>query len=243
MKNDHLDGKLLSDQWLLLERAASADEQMAGEAISEICKWYWAPLYVFARGRGMGGEDAVGMVQIVFEGLLDKDLIKRVDVVRGRLRTFFRTVVDRVVLMRESGDCAQEGGGGQVKLSFDQGREEEWLGGELLETVTAESLFDKRWALSVLEQSLLKMRAGYVKKGKGEVFDVLKPYLGWSMGEDSYGEVAQRLRLSEGAVKVAVHRLRQTYKEILQRQVADTIGSSDAELIKEEITHLFTALS
>ncbi len=113
----------------------------------------------------------------------------------------------------------------------------------LIVLVALDSLFEKRWALSVLEQTLLSIRAGYERKGKEIVFDALKPHLGWSAGEESYGEVAQRLQMSEGAVKVAVHRLRGKYKKTLQSQVAGTIGSSDSELIREEITYLFSALS
>ncbi len=243
MKSDHPDGKFYSTQWTLVERASSGDVEVADEAIAEICKRYWAPLYVFARCKGMSEADAEDAVQIFFTELLDKRLIEKADSEKGKLRTFFLTVMDRTIKIKKRGESAQKRGGGQITFSIDQAREEQWYNSEPTESATPESLFEKRWALSVLEQALSSIREGYEKKGKEKVFDALKPHLGWSAGEESYGEVAKRLQMTEGAVKVAVYRLRQKYKETLQRQIADTIGTSDSELIREEITHLFSALS
>ncbi len=243
MKGDLTDEEFQNIQWTLVERAGDADAAVAQEAVSEICKRYWAMLYVFSRCKELDVSDAKDAVQIFFSELLNKDLIEEIDAEKGKLRTFFLTLMERAVLIKKKGESAQESAGEQIISSIDQAREEEWYNSEATEGVSAESLFEKRWALSVLEHALLSIRAGYERKGKEIVFDALKPHLGWSAGEESYGEVAQRLQMSEGAVKVAVHRLRGKYKKTLQSQVAGTIGSSDSELIREEITYLFSALS
>jgi len=169
--------------------------------------------------------------------------MKKVDQQKGKLRTFFLTVVERIILQKQRGEMAQKRGGGIVTFSMDQAKEEEWFMSEPSDGCSPESLYDKRWALSILEQSLVSLRRGYEKKGKADLFDALKSHLGWSEGEQSYAQIGKEHEMNEGAIKVAVYRLRKQYKECLQSQIADTIGTNDQSQIKEEIEHLFAALA
>jgi len=235
--------KFQSTHWTLIERAVSSDKKEADQALTIIFQSYWPPLYVFARYKGLSVEDAEDVVQKFFSDLCEKGLLEKACPEKGKLRTFFLTVVERLILQKTRGDLAQKRGGGQTTFSIDQAREEKWINSEPLENKNPESIFDKRWALAVLEQALLALREEYLKKDNASLFDSLKSHLGWSEGEDSYENIARNHQMTEGAVRVAVYRLRKKYKGALETQIAETIGSANKELIREEIEHLFAAIA
>jgi RNA polymerase sigma-70 factor (ECF subfamily) len=220
-------------QWSLIARAAGETAQ-SREALTALCEAYWTPLYAFARRKGMAAEDAQDRTQSFFVMLLESDVLVRADPSRGRFRTYLLTVFQRFLINQHQYDQALKRGGGRphVSLSFEAAeREYQRDPGHAL---TAERLYEKRWALTLLDRVLDKLREKYAAKGRGEWFDALQPFLaGAEAADEELAETAERLGLSTGAARVATHRLRKQYRELLRHEVAQTLaddGDVDAEL-------------
>ncbi len=207
-----------------------------------LCERYWNPLYVFVRRKGYGPEDTEDAVQGFFALLIEHDWLERADESKGKLRTFFLTLLDRHLAGEWRKANALKRGGGNPTVSFDRCQAEDWYGAEPLENLTPEAIYDKRWALSVLEQTLMEMENHYKEEKQPERFAAMKPFLGWNNDEQSQGEAARGLGMSAGAFKVAIHRMRKRYRDQLHQTVAHTLQTADKEEIKSEIQHLFAAL-
>jgi RNA polymerase sigma-70 factor (ECF subfamily) len=236
---DPVPGVFHPTRWSLVLRARGEGEP-ARRALAELCQAYWFPLYAWCRRHGLPPADAEDAVQGFLLEALRKNLFAAADAERGRLRAFLLTGLRRHVRDERRREWAERRGGGRL-VSFDATEAESWYRQAGAEGADADALFDRQWALAVLERALRRVEAQAIARGKQEEFTALRPFLDSPGEAGAYTAVGARLGLTEGAVKVAVHRLRGRFAEALHAEVADT-GAEGAG-IDEEIRHLRLALS
>ncbi len=207
-------------------------------ALEMLCRSYWYPLYAFVRRNGNGVHDSQDLVQEFFSRLLEKDWLDGLDRDRGRFRTFLMMAMKRFLANEWKAAQRLKRGGGAVVLSLDWEGAEERYAAEPVELPDEATVFDRRWALTLLERTLERLEG---EQGSAEVFAVLKPSFTLDRGEFDCAGAASQLSMSEGAVRVAVHRLRKRYREIFREEIAHTVASpADVE---GEIHHLVEVLA
>ncbi|MEZ5300352.1 MAG: sigma-70 family RNA polymerase sigma factor [Verrucomicrobiales bacterium] len=233
------DGQFPATRWSLVLRARGADERAAGRALSELCGAYWYPLYVYARRVGNGAEDAEDLTQGFFARLLEKDYFAEADQRRGRLRSFLLASFKHYMHDEWDKSRAQKRGGGETPLSIDAAMAEERYRLEPQDKASPDVVYERRWALTALENFVGALRDDYAAAGKAEVFDALQPHLTGD-AEGGYAGAAEKLGISEGAARVAAHRLRKRYGEVMRREIAQTVETEDE--VDDEIRTLFAAL-
>lgn len=209
-------------------------------ALETLCQIYWYPLYAFVRRQGRSAADAQDLVQEFFVRLLDKDYLQAADQQLGRFRSFLLTIFKRFLFNQVKYDSAQKRGGGHTVLSLDFESGEQRFQLEPVDQWTPERLFERRWALTLLDHVLEKLGDDYRDKGKEELFNELRIFLTASNAAPSYKEIAAKVNLAEGAVKVAVHRMRERYRNLLRTQIADTVAND--EEVDDELNHLLRSL-
>lgn len=223
---------------VVLAAAGRSDSTHARDALEKLCRNYWLPIYVFVRRQGHNSHDAQDLTQEFFARLLEKNYLAGVHREKGRFRSFLLASVKHFLANEWDKAKAQKRGGGHVPISIDTTIGENSLGLEPADVLTAEKIFERRWALALLDQVLRRLREEYTRDGKEKQFEQLKPTLTEASRSVPYVEIAAQLGTSEGAVKVAVHRLRQRYRELLRAEIADTASEID-----DEIRSLFAALA
>jgi RNA polymerase sigma-70 factor (ECF subfamily) len=227
--------------WSLVVQAAQRRTDEGQAALAELCRIYWYPLYDFARRRGHSEEDAKDLTQGFFALLLTDGALARADPARGRFRTFLLAIFDHHRAREFARATRQKRGGGCELLSLDALQTAEAR--HQAEPATADSpekIFDRKWALSLLEQTLAAVQHEYAAAGKGALIEALKVILWGGRGEVRYAAIAEQLGMTEAAIKVAVHRLRQRFREQLRCEVTKTLlRPEDAD---DELRHLFAAL-
>lgn len=226
---------------VVLAAAGQADSTRARDALERLCRNYWLPIYAFVRRQGNNPHDAQDLTQEFFARLLEKNYLAHADREKGRFRSFLLASVKHFLANEWDKAKAQKRGGGFTLISIDTALGESSLGSEPADILTAEKIFDRRWALALLEQVLRRLREEYTRDGKEKQFEQLKATLTETSRSLPYAEIATRLATSEGAVKVAVHRLRQRYRELLRAEIADTVAG--VEDVDDEIRNLFSALA
>ena len=229
----------VTTRWTVVLTAGRSRSADARGALEKLCRTYWHPIYAFVRRRGYSAEDAQDLTQEFFARLLEKKWLDGVDPVKGRFRSFLLASVKHFLANEWDKARAQKRGGGQTLIPIDVKTAETSCGFEPVDNVTAEKIFERRWALTILGQVLAQLRAEFVADGKTELFETLKGFLTGADDEQSYAEVGAKLRMSAGAIKVAVHRLRRRYRNLLREEIANTVASP--EEVDEEIRALFAA--
>jgi RNA polymerase sigma-70 factor (ECF subfamily) len=211
-------------------------------ALEALCRAYWFPLYAYVRRRGHAPHDAQDLTQEFFARLLAGNWVADADQSKGRFRTFLLTALDRFLANAWDRAQAQKRGGGQQIVSLQLDDAEERLRCDPVDSAAApERAFERRWALTLLETVVQKLAEEHRADGKAALFAALKPCLVGDRTAQPYAELAVALGLTEGAIKVSVHRLRQRYREMLRDEIAQTVanpGDVDAEM-----RHLFRVLS
>jgi RNA polymerase sigma-70 factor (ECF subfamily) len=225
--------------WSVVLAAARRESAGCDEALQTLCETYWPPLYAFIRRRGHSAHEAEDLTQEFFSKLLEKDYLHNVGPEKGRFRTFLLVCLKRFLANEYDRATALKRGGGQRPISFDFGHAERQYSLEPAHELTAERLFERRWALTLLEQVLSRLQREMHAAGKGELFDGLKIYLAAQQHAPPHAETAAALAMSDGAVKVAVHRLRQRYRRLVREEVQRTVGENDD--VDEEISRLLAA--
>jgi RNA polymerase sigma factor (sigma-70 family) len=220
--------------------AAGEKSGQSEAALADLCSAYWYPVYAFIRRRRHSAEDARDLTQEFFATLLEKGYLADADQERGRFRSFLLTAVSRFVAKEREKAAAQKRGGGRQLLSLDFADGESRYQREPSHDWTPERIFERRWALTLLDRTLLALRMEHETTGKLPLFDALKVFLTGETGAPPLRQVADQLGMTEGAIKVAVHRLRQKYREALRSEIAQTIATE--EDVDTELSVLRAAL-
>jgi RNA polymerase sigma-70 factor (ECF subfamily) len=235
------DARFATTHWSTVLAAADAQSERASAALASLCRTYWYPVYVYVRRAGRSREDAQDLTQEFFARVLQKRYLDAADPEKGRFRSFLLVVLKGFLANEWDRANRQKRGGGCEILSLDADTTEERYRAEPADDATPERAFERRWATTLLEQVLDRLEKELVNAGKGEFMAALKPFLIGEQERNAYEQVALRLGMTEGAIRVAVHRLRQRYRELLRFEIAQTV--SRPEEIDGEIRHLFAAVS
>lgn len=232
-------GPFQTTHWSVVLTAGRGDSPLAWEAIEKLCRSYWPPVYAFVRRKGYDRPEAEDLTQEFFARLLERRTLSGITREGGRFRSFLLTALQHFLVndWRRS-QCLKRGGGYRF-LSFEEFRvEAEGRPGPV--GLTPERLYERRWALRVLEQAMERLRQEHVAAGKQALFDRLKGYLSGEKSSVPYATIAAELGLTTTAAKVAVHRLRRRYGHWVRHEVAQTVSAP--EEVEEEIRHLFAVL-
>lgn len=241
MASAESDGVFATTRWSLVLAAGHHKETPDGHAaLTELCETYWYPVYAFLRRKGRDAETAADVTQAFFARLLDKEVLAAVEPGRGRFRSFLLKSVQNFAANEDAAARAVRRGGGKTPVRLDVPDAEGRYLHEPGHDLTPERLFERRWALSLLDRTLSRLRQATVRGGDPKVFDRLRTFLSGPLPDDSYAAAAADLGMTEAAVKVAIHRMRKRYRELLREEIARTV-ESEAE-IEDEINQLFAAL-
>lgn len=234
-------GAFPTTHWSVVLSAKGGLLPNAEAALERLCRSYWYPLYAYVRRQGRSVEEAQDLTQEFFKRLLQKDYLGHPDPTRGRFRTFLLTALKRFLVNDWAKAHAVKRGEGRPVISLNQPETESRFLAEPADPSTPEKAFEKRWALTVLEHVLERLREEFTASGKTERFERLKVLLWGEKGSPPYARVAGELGLSEGALKVAVHRMRERFRELLRAEVANTVSSPGE--IDDELRHLISVIS
>lgn len=226
-------------RWSLVLQSQGQGEQ-ARRALEDLCAAYWFPLYSWSRRFGATPEDAEDYVQGFFVQVIHKQLFAVAKPELGKLRTFMLTAFRRHVHDEQRKEGRQKRGGGQI-VSFDAAEAEAWYEVEQIEGESADHMFDRQWALTVLDQAIAKLEQQAVSKGKAEDFARMRPFLIGEASSLDYENAGREVGVSANTFKVAVHRLRGRFREALRSEVAET-QHADAN-VDEEMSYLMRVLS
>jgi RNA polymerase sigma factor (sigma-70 family) len=223
--------------WSVVMRAGDSQSPGATAAMERLCQTYWYPLYVFVRRKGHSHEDASDLTQAFFAKFLEKRYLKSVDVNLGKFRTFLLTSMTHFLANEWDKSQAQKRGGGQRVISIDDATAEERYRLEPLEHTTPETLFERRWAQTLVGVVLDRLAVETAE----ERFEVLKRFLLEDKGAVSYEDAAARLGMSVAAITSAIHRMRARFRALLVEEVSNTVDTPEA--VESELRHLLAALS
>jgi RNA polymerase sigma factor (sigma-70 family) len=224
-------------QWSVLISARADDSRERSRALEQICNTYWHPIYAYTRKRGFGSQDAEDITQGFFAHLLETDEFTRMREEKGKLRTFLLVAVRNFMAADRRRHSAQKRGGQAQVLSIDVDAAEDQTCLEPADKLTPEIVFERHWASTMLHTVMGRLQRAFEDDGKAEVFHALKEFLIRGSGKQSYRDVAGRLGLSESAARVAAHRMRKRYREMLLEEIAGTLAPDDS--VAEELRYLF----
>jgi RNA polymerase sigma factor (sigma-70 family) len=227
--------------WSVVLSARDQDSPQAAAALEKLCRTYWYPLYAYVRRQGQDEPSAKDLTQEFFACLLQKKRLNQVQREKGRFRSFLLASMKHFLADEWDKAQAQKRGGGQTLLSLDDDTAEDRYRIEPADNMTADKLFEQRWALTLLDQAKARLKEEYAQAGKAGFYERLRVFESGDPGAPKYVAVAAELGLTESAVKSAAHRLRQRYGELVREEVAHTVDSP-AE-IDGELRHLIGVLS
>ena len=222
--------------WSAVLAAGHPSSPEGQQALEQLCRTYWYPLYVFLRRERHSPEDAQDLVQGFFLHLLRREVLQTVERDRGRFRSFLLGTFKHFLSDQRRRGQALKRGGGQQFISLDLVGAEGRFQSEALEAASADQLFDRRWAVTILEQALERLRSECAADGRIDVFEQLKSFVTGARGPSSYAEAGARLGLGAGAVKSAIFRLRHRYHELVREEVAHTVAAP--EEVEDELRYM-----
>jgi len=227
-------------RWSLVCAVRAEDPSAAHRALTVLCSTYWYPLYAYVRGQGYDAEDARDLIQSFFVQLLERQDVQGVRQERGLFRSFLLAALRHFLLNDLVHRRALKRGGGHVLVPLEFENAEEKYVHEPVDAHTPETLFDRGWALAVLDQVFQHLRRDWEAEGSGSEFDRLKACLLGDLPPGGYRTIAAEIGSTEGAARAAVHRLRRDFQQRLREVIADTVLTDEA--VADEIRHLFNAL-
>jgi RNA polymerase sigma-70 factor (ECF subfamily) len=234
-------GIFATTHWTAVLAAGRGDSQQADVALEELCRTYWYPLYAYVRRQGHSRQDAEDLTQGFFARLLEKNYLEGISSDKGRFRAFLLVVLKRFLANEWDRANRQKRGGGVLPLSLDWQDAETRYQIQPADNLSPDKLYDRAWAVVVLERVIARLRDESGADGKAGLYEQLKPFLMMGKSEIPYAQAAATLKLSEGAVRVAVHRLRRRYRELLREEIAQILANpAQAD---EEMQALFSALA
>jgi RNA polymerase sigma-70 factor (ECF subfamily) len=229
----------LTTRWSVVLAAQDKSSPDSPAALETLCRAYWYPLYAFVRGSGRSPYDAQDLTQEFFARLLALDWLRVVLPEKGRFRTFLLVTMKRFLTNEWHRDMAQKRGAGNLPLSLDTAEAEHRFAAE--PPLTPDELYERRWAMTLLDESLERLQRDFTHTGKEQEFNSLKEWLTAERGSIPYDQIATALGTTEGAARVAVHRMRKQFRQLFRQTIAETVeaaGDVDAEM-----RHLVTVLS
>ena len=233
-------GRFATTHWSVVLSAGKPKSASYEKALETLCQTYWFPLYAYLRRHGCNSHEAQDYTQAFFTALLDNGGLGLADPKRGKFRSFLLASLKHFLSNERARARAKKRGGGRKILSLDFENAESQYALEPRDELSPEKLFERSWALTVLDRTMAHLQAEAVTANKQKTFERLKSYLTADKGSATYRDAAIELDMTEGAVRIAVHRLRKRYRELLRDEIAQTVTSDDQ--IDEEIRDLFTAL-
>lgn len=232
--------RFATTQWSIVRAVNDGDSTAASSALQELCQIYWYPLYTYVRRQGHDANSAEDLTQAFFADLLQREDLKKVDPDLGKFRSFLLTALKHFLINQWDKANAQKRGGGKSPLSLDFGAADDRYRLEPSHAQTPELIYQKQWAKTLLERVQQELRSEFAKRGKAHQFDKLQKFLAGKNNEETLGSAAAQLEMSEVAVKVALHRMRQRFAELLRAEIEQTV--STPEEVDLEIQQLFDVL-
>jgi RNA polymerase sigma-70 factor (ECF subfamily) len=233
--------QFVDTHWSVVLKAARQDSPGAAEALERLCRTYRYPLYAFIRRRGHNHHDAEDLTQEFFARLLDKNYLKNITMEGGKFRSYLLTLLKHFLANEWNRERTQKRGDGKPLLSIDDKEAETRYACEPADYSTPEALYDRRWAMALLDLVMNRLRAERIAAGKGELFEALRGHLTGADKSVPYAEIGARLGMSEGAVKKAKLDLTRRYGRLLWAEIAATVSSP--EEVEEEIQYLIAVMS
>lgn len=227
-------------RWSVVLRAGVAPSPQSSEALETLCRTYWPPLYAFVRRRGYDVHEAQDMVQEFIARLLERQDLGTVDPSKGKFRSFLLASMSHFLANEWNRSQRQKRGGGKIIFSLDQALAEGVAGVEPASPTTPEREFERRWAETVIQRALERLRSEWERRYQARHFDDLKVFLLEERGASPFAGVASQLGITESALKSIVHRLRKRYRELFREEIAQTVD--DPKEVDAEIRHLLEAL-
>lgn len=235
-------GAFATTDWsVVLAASRQPDSAQAAEALDKLCRMYWYPLYAYLRRRGLTEHDAQDATQGFLTQLLERNSLMSISRERGKFRSFLLASLNFFVADERDKSSAAKRGGGQTVISLDGLAAEKRYRLEPVDEQNAERIFERRWAMTVLDEVMKRLRAEFDGAGKERLFDRLEPFLLGEKSHATYAEIGAELGLSEGAIKMAVMRLRQRYRELFRHVIAETVA--DPADVDGELQFLFSVIS
>ena len=244
-QNGEREGGLFpSTRWSVVARLHETEDGKAATALAELCQIYWVPVYCFVRSKGRKHEDAEDLTQGFFAQLLQRETFTKADKDRGQLRSFLIVAIKRHLINCDRHASRLKRGGPKsdswptAVKNANQVFQQEPVHGD-----TPETYFEKRWATTIIETALAKLKGDYEDKSQGELFEAIRPFISLRAHIGDQGKVAGKLGMKIGAFRMAISRLRERYAEALRATVADTLADPSPEAVEEELDYLFALFS
>lgn len=249
MTNIQGDARFLTTRWSLVLRAGQSSEEGNAasdcdtrQALEDLCRIYWFPLYAFARRQSMAPQDAQDLVQAFFLDLLERSSLSVANPQRGRFRNFLLTSFRNFSSKQRERNATLKRGGRQSIVSFENTHAEQRFGLNAQSTASPEQQFLRDWTMELLDSALLELRNSYIGRGQRELLDALQDYLAETI-PPPYEQLASELGHSVGAIRVALHRMRSRYRNAVREAIGNTLAVSEEDEIEAELTDLMHALS
>jgi RNA polymerase sigma-70 factor (ECF subfamily) len=225
-------------RWSLIATAGDKSSPESRDALASLCETYWYPLYAYVRRKGRQPAEAQDLTQAFFSELLENDKLQLADQERGRFRSFLLASLNNFISNQWRDANALKRGGGKAQLSFDVGSGEDRYQLEPSHDLTPEKIFERRWAMTLLDKTVHRLEQEYTQSDKLALFEQLKGHLGQG-GGSPYREIAEQLGMHETAVKVAAHRMRKRCGQILREEISQTVAADEVD---QELQQLFAAV-
>jgi len=234
-------GRFATTHWSVVLQAGQPEAPGYQQALETLCRSYWFPLYAYLRRHGYNNQQAEDYTQAFFCRIMEKQVLGMADSKRGKFRSFLLGTLKHFLSDEYDRDQAQKRGGGRKILSIDFTGAEDQYSLEPAHGLSPEKLFDKSWALTVLDRTMSHLKDELASQNKKELFDHLKIYLTTEKGSIPYCDKAAELNMTEGNIRTAVHRLRRRYRKLLRDEISQTVTAENH--VDEEIDDLFNALA
>ena len=230
-----------STRWTLIRKVQKGSEQESAQALDQLCRSYWYPIYAYARRYGFGAEDAEDLTQVFFQNLVSYESLQAVAQEKGRLRSFMLAMLKRIISKQLRHHAAgKRGGSKNATLSFDELNAEERYAAEPVDARDADAIFDRAWANDVLASAEAKLHEDYIKADNAQAFDALREFLPLGDNATPYAAAAERLGINETTLRLQVHRMRKRYAKLIEQVIAETV--SDASETRTELEHLMSVV-
>jgi RNA polymerase sigma-70 factor (ECF subfamily) len=233
--------EFVTTRWSMVHAAGQQSTVESREALTTLCQAYWYPLYAFARRRVSDAAEAQDLTQAFFAELLEKNYVGSATPERGRFRAYLLTALKHFLSKEWEKARAQKRGGGIAPLSLDFKDGDSRYGIQPAAGLTPEQMYDRQWALTLLDRTMQELADEYSTPQRSEQFRLLKGFIIGEESDTTYRDIAKQLDMTEGAAKMAAHRIRRRYRELLRREILQTVDSPDE--VDDEIRNLFATLS